>query len=159
MRSGLRAVRLAPHISNSEAQPQYISTKETKPTTKTQHVTSPRLHDEEMKLSDDVLRRIRDNDASIQQLNISDDDIGDEGARCLADALKTNTSLQKLNISWTHIGDEGAQWLADTLKTNTTLQLLHISDDDIGAEGARYLADALKTNASLQNLNISANNI
>ena len=46
------------------------------------------------------------------------------------------------------IGDEGARALAKALKTNSALTGLALGHNSIGAEGARALAEALKASAS-----------
>ena len=78
--------------------------------------------------------------------------IGDEGAKALAEALKVNQSLQDLNLS---------------CRKNDTYYLISLYsffepstghhtfvDNNIGSEGAKTLAEALKVNQSLQNLNL-----
>jgi len=73
-------------------------------------------------------------------LNLENNQIGNEGARYLADALKINNvrivfhlilliiisfifiqTLTELNISCNHIDDEGAKHLADALITNNVI--------------------------------------
>jgi hypothetical protein len=48
-------------------------------------------------------------------------DIGDEGASALADALKVNTTVTKLNLSYNHIAFQGALALFSALDTNTSV--------------------------------------
>ena len=43
--------------------------------------------------------------------------IGDEGAIAIADALKTNSTLQEISLRKNDIGDEGAIAIAEVLKT------------------------------------------
>ncbi|GBG35262.1 Hypothetical Protein FCC1311_114852 [Hondaea fermentalgiana] len=50
--------------------------------------------------------------------------IGDEGATALANALANNASLQTLSLSYNIIGDEGATALANALASNESLQTL-----------------------------------
>jgi Ran GTPase-activating protein (RanGAP) involved in mRNA processing and transport len=68
----------------------------------------------------------------------TDNNIGDEGAKSIVEALKHNSTLQSLNFYSTeltfhhfvthsgttgnNIGDEGAKSIAEALKHNTTLQ-------------------------------------
>ena len=48
--------------------------------------------------------------------------------------------------------NDGAKALADALKTNTSLTDLYLGQNEIESEGATALADALKTNRSLKDL-------
>ncbi|WP_341789287.1 hypothetical protein [Rickettsia endosymbiont of Polydrusus tereticollis] len=81
------------------------------------------------------------NDAT--SLDLGHNQIEAEGAKVLADALKTNSSIASLDIGWNQIGDEGIRVFADALKINNSITLLDIGYSKIGDEGARLLADAL----------------
>src|SRR5262249_16121622 len=87
-----------------------------------------------------------------------------------------NCKVHTLNLSWNQIGAEGAKWLAEALKVNTEcclkakicihfftclslllcilkdlnckIQILYLRDNKIGAEGAKWLAEALKVNTA-----------
>ncbi|CAF1527230.1 unnamed protein product [Adineta steineri] len=83
----------------------------------------------------------------------------DEGACCLADALKINQAITRLDLTRNNIGPQGAQHLADALKINQTLKILSLSDNTIGEEGACYLSDALKINKTLVTLHLHGNRI
>ena len=52
------------------------------------------------------------------------------------------------------IGVEGAKELAEALKTNTTLTEINLGDNSIGGEGAKAIAEALKTNTTLTQINL-----
>ncbi|RUP51270.1 hypothetical protein BC936DRAFT_149115 [Jimgerdemannia flammicorona] len=61
-------------------------------------------------------------------------------------------NLQSLDLYKNDIGDEGASAIAEALKMNTSLKTLYLGDNGIGEKGADALAKALKMNKSLQNL-------
>jgi Ran GTPase-activating protein (RanGAP) involved in mRNA processing and transport len=107
----------------------------------------------------DLLERIRSSDPKLTVVNLYHNNVGDEGARDIADALKHNTTLEWLYLSDNNIGDEGACAFADALKHNTTLIELDISVNNIGDEGVCAFADALKHNTRLHWLELSNNNI
>ena len=52
--------------------------------------------------------------------------LGDEGATCIAEALKYNQSLKKLNLSWNIIGETGAAAISEALKISQSLQKLYL---------------------------------
>ena len=64
-----------------------------------------------------------------------------------------------LNLFNNRIGAEGARALAEALKTNKALTSLDLRRNSIGAEGARALAEALKTNSALTSLDLRWNSI
>ena len=95
--------------------------------------------------------------STLCKLNLSSNNITDEGAKRLAEAIKVNRKLQKLNTSSNKITDEGAKRLAEAIQVSTTLQELNISSNKITDEGAKRLAEAIGVNRTLQELNISKN--
>jgi Ran GTPase-activating protein (RanGAP) involved in mRNA processing and transport len=96
---------------------------------------------------------------ALQILYLDDTNIGDDGAKALADALKTNKALQTLYLIANNMSDDGAVAMAEALKTNKALQKLDLDRNNIGDDGAKALADALKTNKALQILHLCENNI
>jgi hypothetical protein len=94
----------------------------------------------------------------LANLNLEFSNIDDDGAKAIADALKTNHSLKTLHL-WGSIGDDGAKQIADALKVNHSLEALHLSNNSICDDGAKQIADALRANHSLKTLNLSSNNI
>ena len=86
---------------------------------------------------------------TIKTLYLGFNNIGVEGAKHLADALKVNKTLEKIDLRWNNISDEGLKHLADALKDNDTLQVIDLHRNNIGDEGAKHLADALIINKSI----------
>ena len=108
---------------------------------------------------DTYIKQLKQNDSTLTELHISNNNIGFEGAIAIAKALETNTTLTTLFIDNNNIGVEGSKAIAEALKTNTTLTELHISNNNIGFEGAIAIAKALETNTTLTTLFIDNNNI
>ena len=79
----------------------------------------------------------------------------DEGKRALYNCYFYST----INLRWNNIGAEGAKYVAEALKVNTSLTEIHLGGNNIGAEGAKYVAEALKVNTSLTKIHLSINNI
>ena len=95
---------------------------------------------------------------TIKILNISSNHgIAVNGAKSLGRALSVNSSLVQLDISDTCIEDEGVAHIANALQTNTTMKILYVSDCGISDKGAESLARALSVNSSLEKLVISLN--
>ena len=55
------------------------------------------------------------NNTSLKNLDLSGNNIGDDGAKAIAEALKKNTSLKSVNLSWCDIGDDGIEAIAEAL--------------------------------------------
>eukprot|EP00667_Euglena_gracilis_P029289 EG_transcript_38535 len=96
---------------------------------------------------------LKDN-TSLQSIDLSGNDIGDDGTAFLADALKGNTTLKEINLDQNVIGPEGAVHLNALLKGNTTLHSISLADNVLGSTGAAHVAAALRTNATLQRLEV-----
>uniref|UniRef100_A0A2A4K285 Leucine-rich repeat-containing protein 71 n=1 Tax=Heliothis virescens TaxID=7102 RepID=A0A2A4K285_HELVI len=62
------------------------------------------------------LRKPEPAESSLLTLNLSSNQITDQGIKYLAEALRTNRHLRYLNVSDNHIGDVGAQYLFDVLQ-------------------------------------------
>ena len=111
---------------------------------------------------------------SLHVLNLSTNDIRDDGAIILAEGLKFNCPLKELDLSgnnitttgataimnyacplrsltfsYNDIGDDGAKQVADKLK-HKSLKELTLSPCDIGIDGAEALADAMPSDVMVE---------
>ncbi|KAL9965588.1 hypothetical protein ACROYT_G029409 [Oculina patagonica] len=93
--------------------------------------------------------------ATVTSLDLSFNNVSDQGAASLAEALKGNITLTRLDLSDNNIYDDGAADLAEALKANTNLTRLDLTDNRIGDHGATCLAEALKLNTALTGLDLS----
>ena len=93
------------------------------------------------------------------RLDLSCNNIGDDGAKQIADALKVNQRLKTMSLIGNIIGDDGAIFIADALKDNHCLKMLLLSNNSICDDGAKMIADAMKVNHSLMTLYLSDNKI
>ena len=94
----------------------------------------------------------------IKKLDLKDCTLKDEGLSILHKALATS-SLTEIDLTNNEIGDEGVKLLADILRRNPNITTLNLSLNNIGDEGLSTLAEVLATNSPLQNLNLSFNEI
>jgi Ran GTPase-activating protein (RanGAP) involved in mRNA processing and transport len=87
--------------------------------------------------------------------------MGDKGVQSLSHALSVNEcSLIKLDLSQNDITDEGARYLAQMLKTNRILTKLSLSNNKISDNGVKFLADALQNrNNTLETLSLTENKL
>ena len=96
---------------------------------------------------------------TLQKLDLSNNNLSDDGAATISDGLKTNRTLLELNISHNGIEDNGAQEIAKAIKINLSLQNVDISKNYISNEGLLYFMETVKSNCSLQVVNITHNNV
>lgn len=92
-------------------------------------------------------------------LDISSNDIGSEGIRALADGLIKCSTVQELYIRSNNIVRDDTHFLATPLKCFNHFHSLDISYNDLQISGASVIADALRHSKSLRVINFSGNNI
>jgi len=82
-----------------------------------------------------------------------------EEARGLSSALKMNTTLTKLDLTGNEIGNEGIAAIGEMLKSNNTLKSLQFTSNGIEDQGVDQFSEAMKSNRSLMNLHLCKNDI
>jgi Ran GTPase-activating protein (RanGAP) involved in mRNA processing and transport len=132
---------------------------------------------------DSIFNRIRVNDATMTELHLEGQNVGDKEAVKLAEALQSNTTLHELNLigagvvkalsrasltsnttlnmldnSLYYIG-RGSKIFTRFLKKGTSLQVLNRLKNMIRNDGAVAIGKALELNATLQTLDLSYNAI
>jgi len=95
----------------------------------------------------------------VQKLDISSNQVDEEGARAMASMLRINKTLRELNISFNFVGDEGTKLMAAALLRNVSLRRLSLRRNDITDKGAKFLASKLPAMQGLKELVLSKNNI
>lgn len=137
------------------------------------HLIGNQISPREIKpLADTLLEK-----TSLTHLDLTNNQIGDEGARALARALMGISQGFDLNavrsediqalidptgVDETVPGDSSFHSISPeeagvSIRINTTLTNLNLSSNQIGDAGARALARALRDNTTLTNLNLSSN--
>ncbi|NXJ60828.1 C2TA protein, partial [Rostratula benghalensis] len=99
---------------------------------------------------------------SLQHLDLdalSENGIGDEGAKSLSEGFPNLTSLETLNLSQNKITDVGAEKLAIALPSLSSLKTLSLYNNNICDFGAEKLAKVLPVMTSLRVLDVQYNKI
>ena len=97
---------------------------------------------------------------SLEKLALRGADVGDGGARVLADALPVQAgSLTTLDLGGNRIGDDGATAIATAIAASNFLAQLHLDGNRIGDNGATAIATAVAANNCLTKLNLDENRI
>jgi Ran GTPase-activating protein (RanGAP) involved in mRNA processing and transport len=92
-------------------------------------------------------------------LNLSRNNIGDQGSVEIAAALANNRTLKSIALSRNGIGDAGALSIATALLENNVLTSIFLDENRIGSVGAAAIAKTLRINACLQHLGLGQNSI
>ncbi|CAF3911805.1 unnamed protein product [Rotaria magnacalcarata] len=132
--------------------------------------SNQQLTDDDMEIVSYFLLR---NNNTLVILDLESNQIGDQGAQYLGEALKKNTKRTLLDLKHNQIGDLGAQYL-DIYYTllysnqigdigieylNEKITALNLSDNGIGDKGAKFLSEALQKNTTLMELYPEKNEI
>ncbi|KAI3660997.1 hypothetical protein MP638_004773 [Amoeboaphelidium occidentale] len=97
------------------------------------------------------------NNTRVQTLDLAFNDIAALGVKALADGLKTSV-LRKLELESNNASYEGTAALAEVLKTNTALKYLTLQQNELDIEAAEILVSSLETNCGIQILDLRQNN-
>ncbi|XP_034498934.1 leucine-rich repeat-containing protein 74A [Ailuropoda melanoleuca] len=80
----------------------------------------------------------------LQEMNISDNDLGLKGARIISEFLQRNTSsLWNLQLSGNNFRDESAELLCQALSTNYQIKTLDLSHNQFSDKGGEHVGQML----------------
>jgi hypothetical protein len=108
-----------------------------------------------------IIAKALNENTTLENLNLSYNDVGNMGVLVLANIFSlNNSSLSNLYLISTGITDEGARYIAEMLKTNSTLYVLSLIKNNIGDQGVKQLARTLiHHNSSLTHIYLSKNKL
>ncbi|XP_071179211.1 leucine-rich repeat-containing protein 74B-like isoform X9 [Mytilus edulis] len=91
------------------------------------------------------------------QLTMSHHGLGEEGMKCIARSLASNTTVLNLDISDNWLGDTGGLIVCNMLKENIYITDLTLRDNRLGFGCAEQIGEVMKTNSTLTHLTLSGN--
>ena len=91
---------------------------------------------------------------TLKYLDISENNIGDDGISAISDSLHVNTTLIQLVAHSCRFKSKGAESVAKMLQANKILKYLDISYNNIGADGTKTITSSIQTNTTLIQLKI-----
>ena len=93
----------------------------------------------------------------VNKLDLSWNRVGAEGLKSLCEALVTNPSLTELNLSCCSIvvSEDNGPVLIEMLRRNNTLEVLRLNGNILTDSACHYIATGLKDNTSLRELNLT----
>ncbi|KAJ8607619.1 hypothetical protein CTAYLR_005759 [Chrysophaeum taylorii] len=108
-----------------------------------------------------ALKAIKAPPPPLEVLYLGENNVGEDGAKAVSEMLlNSSTTLNKLDLSSNEIGDEGAVALLDSLKTNKALKVLYLSRNKISDNGAADMMRLLEENDDvLEELDLRGNKI
>jgi Ran GTPase-activating protein (RanGAP) involved in mRNA processing and transport len=112
------------------------------------------LNDEDAKTLASILRTC----PRLKKLCLRKNYLFSEAARLLSIELEHNTSLTHLEISWNNVKDEGVNHLEKALIVNYTLEYLDIRSNYISEKGCEKVFKILNINKNLKKIDLSFNN-
>lgn len=85
--------------------------------------------------------------------------LGQRAIKPITIVLRNSLTLEKLDLTENQIDEEGAQFISKMLEENDFITDLNLSNNRIGSEGITYIANMLCHNTGLRHLNLSGNNL
>lgn len=82
---------------------------------------------------------------------------GNSNARVLRYILERNIWVEELDLSNTGLDDDGVMEICEGIKENHSLKKLNLSSNHFGEAATRYLSEAMQINRSIQELDMSRN--
>ncbi|XP_006864853.1 PREDICTED: uncharacterized protein C14orf166B homolog [Chrysochloris asiatica] len=95
--------------------------------------------------------------SSLWSLKLSGNKFKEEVAALFCQALSTNYRIKKLDLSHNQLSDKGGEYLGQMLGLNVGLQALDLSWNQIHTRGAVALCSGLRSNVTLKTLDLSMN--
>ena len=101
------------------------------------------------------------------ELRLGGNSIGDEGAKAIAEALKSGSSvLTSINLSYNELTGpypynhmSGITAICEMLKVNGVMTSLDLSNNFLDAEAGKALASMLEVNSALKKLDLQFNHL
>ncbi|XP_036169878.1 leucine-rich repeat-containing protein 74A isoform X2 [Myotis myotis] len=96
----------------------------------------------------------------LQELNISNNALGFEGAKVIAEFLQKNSSsLLSLQLSGNKFKDQSAELLCQALSANYRIKEMDLSHNEFSDKDGEFLGSMLALNVGLQTLDLSWNHL
>ena len=113
-----------------------------------------------LKGSEAIAKFLLDNNKpKIKTWYLAGNDINDEGAKLLSEALKHNTICEALWLKRNPIKPNGAKYIGELLEINKSIKVLDMHNTGILDQGVEYLMNSLKKNNTLRHLYLDANGL
>lgn len=103
------------------------------------------------------ISKMLENNSTLEELDLTYNQIRDDSAVAIGKSLRTNKSLKKLKLAYNSFGNLGTQWLGHSLKFNKCLEDVDLTSNVLGPRSVCVLANSLAFNASIHRLVLNDN--
>lgn len=86
-----------------------------------------------------VLRYILGRNVWVEELDLSNTGLDDDGVREICEGIKENQSLKKLNLASNHFGEAGTKYLSEAMIINRSIRDLDMSRNALGFQSINQL--------------------
>jgi Ran GTPase-activating protein (RanGAP) involved in mRNA processing and transport len=98
---------------------------------------------------------LKDNNV-VRKIDLSDNQIDDEQAKIVAEAISTNKSIRELYLNYNLLGNTGISVIAKAIITSHAIVNVSFKGNyQIGYEGAQAIAELIKNSQSIRKLDVS----
>ncbi|BFD46011.1 MAG: hypothetical protein DMENIID0002_06570 [Rickettsia endosymbiont of Sergentomyia squamirostris] len=115
------------------------------------------LSNSKVQLDKEILEAIIEN--PISELDLSSNNLRDDGAKVVAGIIQNSTKLKILKLSNNQIGSKGMGALSSAFDHNKTVTDLDLSNNELGNTGAEKVATLLANNSTIIDINLDNNEI
>ncbi|OMJ73130.1 hypothetical protein SteCoe_28249 [Stentor coeruleus] len=94
---------------------------------------------------------------TLEKLDLSFNEIENEGAYFIATALQRNFSIKSLNLSFNKIKNKGGIAISEAIQQNSTLEELNLKDNSIKNKAAESFCNMVHKNKKITKVNLKHN--
>ena len=94
---------------------------------------------------------------SLEELDLSNNKICDNGVEAICIGLIRNQGLKKLNLSYNYIKEKGGKSFANCFKINHSLEELNLRENNINNGAGQLLEDICRKNRNILEINLELN--
>ena len=99
------------------------------------------------------------NTTCLKKLDLSSNGVGSSGIIALSNLLHSNRTITDIVLAKNELSDTDVDILLSALDVNDVLSCLDISGNKLSSESGQYIGDFLSTNTTLETLNIERNDL
>lgn len=100
---------------------------------------------------------LRGSPCFLEELDMSFNQIGEEGGKEIADSLKNNKGIKKIDLGDNELADEFALVMGETIKSNATLEQVILESNCITNIGIHKISEGIKETSSITIINLENN--
>jgi Ran GTPase-activating protein (RanGAP) involved in mRNA processing and transport len=96
---------------------------------------------------------------NLVNIDLSDNQLEEFGAKKIAKILIDNKSIKTINLNNNHIKDGGIKFIAESLRRDNIVIIIGLANNQIEDDGVKAIAKMLENNFKITNIDLSNNSI